>query len=548
MNNRTKTLAVLIAAAFATAPALADERENLEMLRQTTLNLIDALVDNGVLPKDKADALVRAAEKKAAQTVREKTAAEAKTVRVPYVPESVKKEIREQLKQEVLAQAKSERWAEPNAVPEWLDRIKWEGDIRLRYQSESYARGNTPATDYDPSLGYGALTRAADVGATNSFNAYTGNTEAERTRIRLRARLGMLARISESWSAGVRITTGNTSDRVSTNQSLGQNFNKYQLLLDRAYLKFDPAEWLSISGGRIPNPWYGMDVIWDEDLNFEGVAATFKPVISADARFRPFITVGAFPLRESSPPVAKSRWLYGGQAGAQWNLSHATQLKFGLAYYDFNRLEGAVIPDAEYDNVLNSYTTADYRRFEYESGLRQKGNTLFATNASTDFNQKTVWGLASKFRPVVVSAGIDFGRFDPVHVLLEAEYAKNTAFDREEIFRRTGYQLTDGKSSAYQVRLTVGMPQLKAAHDWQVYGGYRYLGSDSVVDAFTDSDFGLGGTNLKGYFIGLRYGVDRNAFLNVRLMSADTIYTPTLIDPDHKFGVDVLQADVNVRF
>lgn len=546
--NRTKTLVILIAAAFAATPVLADEREHLELLRQTTLNLIDALVESGALPKEKADGLLKAAEKKAAKAVREKTSMEPKPVRVQYVPETVKNEIREQLKQEVLAQAKNERWAEPNAVPEWLDRIKWEGDIRLRYQTESYPQGNTAAKDFDPSLGYGSLTRAADVGATNSFNAYTGNTEDDRSRLRLRARLGMLARVSDSWSAGIRLATGNSTDRVSTNQSLGQNFNKYQLMLDRAYLKYDPADWLSISGGRIPNPWYGMDVVWDEDINFEGLAATLKPIINLDAPFRPFLTVGAFPMRESSPPVANSRWIYGGQMGGHWNLGQSTNFKFGLAYYKFQGLEGHVIPNAEYDSLLNVYTSPDYHRNEYESGLRQKGNTLFATNALTDFSQKTIWGLASKFAPVVLSAGVDIGRFDPVHLVLEGEYAKNIAFDRDEISRRTGHTLSDGKSHAYQVRMTVGMPQLKAVNDWQVYGGYRYVGSDSVVDAFTDSDFGLGGTNLKGYFLGARYGVDRNAFLNIRMLSADTIDTPTLIDSTHKFGVDVIQADVNLRF
>jgi len=546
--NPTKTLAIIIAASFVATPVLADERERLELLRQTTLNLIEALVESGALPKEKADGLVKAAEKKAAQTVREKSTIDSKNVRVQYVPETVKNEIREQLKQEVLAQAKNERWAEPNAVPDWLDRIKWEGDIRLRYQSESYPRGNTPAREYDPSFGFGALTRAPDVGATNSFNAYTGNTEDDRLRFRLRARLGMLARISESWSAGIRLATGSSTDRVSTNQSMGQNFNKYQLMLDRAYLKYDPAEWLSVSGGRIPNPWYGMDVVWDEDLNFEGVAATLKPITAQDASFRPFLTVGAFPMRESSPPVASGRWIYGGQLGGHWNLGRATNLKFGLAYYKFEGLEGGVIPNTEYDIVLNAYTSPDYRRYEYESGLRQKGNTLFATNALTDVSQKTIWGLASKFAPVVLSAGMDFGRFDPVHVVLEAEYAKNTQFDKNEISRRTGYSLSDGNSRAYQLRLTVGMPKLSEVNDWQVYGGYRYIGSDSVVDAFTDSDFGLGGTNLKGYFLGLRYAVDRNAFLNVRMLSADTIDTPTLIDSSHRFGVDLVQADVNVRF
>ena len=62
MNFRKKYLGLLIAVIFAAAPARAnDERASLETLRQTTLNLIEALVDSGVLPRDKANAMFKKA-------------------------------------------------------------------------------------------------------------------------------------------------------------------------------------------------------------------------------------------------------------------------------------------------------------------------------------------------------------------------------------------------------------------------------------------------------------------------------------------------------
>ncbi len=69
-------------------------------------------------------------------------------VRVTYVPEHVRREIQDQVKQEVVAQAKQERWGDVNAVPEWLDRLKWEGDFRLRYQNELFADSNAPARGF----------------------------------------------------------------------------------------------------------------------------------------------------------------------------------------------------------------------------------------------------------------------------------------------------------------------------------------------------------------------------------------------------------------
>lgn len=534
----------LLVVAAAGQSALADDRESLEVLRETTLNLIDALVDQGVFSREKADAMVKAAQVKAARAVTKEKPKSGAPVRVQYVPETVKNEIRDQLRQEVLAQAKNERWAEPNAVPAWVDRIRIEGDMRVRYQPEYADEKNTLPIDYiiaaagNNSTGREA-TRAAGF-LTNNGVSPTANTQEDRERFRLRARLGVLAKVSDSWSAGMRLATGNVTDRVSTNQTMGQDFNKYSFLVDRAYIKYDPAEWLSVIGGRIPNPWFSTDMVWDEDLNFEGVAATFKPVFG-EGSFRPFLTFGAFPLREANPPTRDNRWVKGMQLGTKWDLAQHSRLTIGAAWYQFDNLEGRVEADAAFAGSKPAYG-----KYEYGSGLRQKGNTLFRTNASID-GGTTIWGLASRFEPVNLTASLDLAHFDPVHVVLSADYVKNTAFDRSEIQRRTGLNLVDGKDYGYLYRIMVGMPKLAQRHDWNASFTYRYLGSDAVVDAFADSDFGLGGTNLKGYILGMNYGLDPNAFLGLRWMSAQSIESFSL-NPNHRFAVNVLLADVNVRF
>jgi hypothetical protein len=563
MKTKIASFAVAAACACMTGAAqAASERESLEILRQTTINLIDGLVENGVFSREKADALIKAAEKRAAAKVRADEKAAPGPVRVQYVPEHVKNEIREQIKQEVLAQAKNERWAEPNAIPSWLDSIKWEGDLRLRYQIDDFPSGNSSSANYAfeswedwigvNGLGFSgidpnATTRAADFAKVNGNGVATGNSTENRERLRLRARLGLLAKISESWSGGIRLATGSSTDRVSTNQTLGQDWNKYTLMVDRAYLRFNPDERLSVMGGRIPNPWFSTDLVWDDDLNFEGVAATWKPM--QDSRtLSPFLTVGAFPIKEENPPASSGRWMHGVQAGTQWNINSDTRLKFGFAWYAFHNFEGQVESNSSL-NVSFTPEAASYGQYEYSSKLRQKGNTLFRTNAAQDRGETSYWGLASKFRPINLTASLDLAQFDPIHVILTADWVRNTAYDRNEIRSRTQgrVSLSDGKSHGYQYKLTLGMPRLKEARDWQVSFAYRYLGSDAVVDAFTDSDFGGGGTNLKGYVIGLQYAVDRNAVVGLRWLSADQIdsFAP---GTNLKFSQDVLQADVNVRF
>jgi hypothetical protein len=90
-------------------------------------------------------------------------------------------------------------------------------------------------------------------------------------------------------------------------------------------------------------------------------------------------------------------------------------------------------------------------------------------------------------------------------------------------------------------RITVGYPKVGNLWEWNVYTAYKYLESDATVDAFTDPDFGLGGTNLKGYIVGGRLGLGANVWAQLKWMSANS----TAGSP---FAVDVLQLDINGKF
>lgn len=557
MNNpdfsfkcRALSVAVLLAV-MATPAARADDGEDIETLRSTTQELIETLVEAGVLTRDKADNLVRVAQararaKKAAAPAPAVAENGKKTVRVFHVPESVKNDLRDEIRRDVMAQAKSEGWAQPGVVPDWLERFSFEGDMRLRYQSDRLPGSNTPA-------GYAFIDSASYATRAVDMLNLSSNAQDNRDRFRLQARLGVQAKLSDTLDAGLRITTGNTSDRVSTNQTLGQNFNKYSLVLDRAYLRYRPLESLTLSGGRIPNPFLSTDLVWDPDLNFEGFAATWR---QGFGRVEPFLTLGYFPLREDNPPSAGNRSLFAVQGGTALKLAEASKLTLGLAWYKFDKLEGRLENDDAYNygvDPVQGYAT----RYGYPAGLRQKGNTLLPTNALSDDCASTslsncTWGLASKFSELNLTASLDLALADPLHLVLTGDYVKNLGFDRAEIGRRMGVAPRDGKDFGYQLRAQLGYPKIARRHDWNAYMTYRYLGSDAVVDAFTDSDFGLGGTNSKGYVIGGNYGLDSNFWLGARWMSADQIeaYAPTTSATINstKYSVDTLMVDFNAKF
>jgi hypothetical protein len=361
------------------------------------------------------------------------------------------------------------------------------------------------------------------------------------------------------------LATGSATDRVSTNQTLGQNFNKYQLFVDRAFVRLDPADWVTVQAGRIPNPWFSTDMVWSDNLNFDGLAATGRWVSQGSA-FSPFATLGWFPLREQTPPSRSSRWLMGAQVGTGWDVAARTKVKLGLAYYSYNNLEGKV--DQSYALGTNSSNQAvvvtgpEYGQYEYPTGLRQKGNTVFETNP-TSVDTSPLWGLAYAFRPLVLTASAELTHFSPYSLLISAEYVKNMAFDEASFHRRAGAFFDNkspgGKSTGYHLKLAFGSAEVREQGQWQLATSYRHVGSDAVLDAFTDSDLGLGGTNLQGYTLGGSYGLYRNTSLGVRFLSAKTIDTPlnqavvniggqTVDFGQAKYKVNSLQVDLNVRF
>ena len=520
-----KSLILALSLVFAMPAHAGSEREDLEALRATTLAILDALVEKGVLSADVAQSLVKQAEKKGqeqAEAVR-KAEADSGVVRVPYIPEVVKREIREQIRQEVVAQAKTEQWGDVNAVPEWVSRLTWSGDIRLRYQDDLFSGGNAPGALFTlPPYGLGM---SNPVDPLNPIN-----TLEDRQRLRIRARLGLSAKITDAVSAGFRVTTGNTTDPVSTNQTLGNDYNKLSLVLDRAFVKAQPWDWLSVSGGRMPNPFFSTDLVWDDDLNFDGVSATFTPWARSDRTGKPFFTLGAFPLKEvesSAINLARDKWLYAAQAGLDWKMDANTRWRFGLAYYDYHNIAAVKSPD---DNLT----------YEYADSIlvaHQKGNTRFEVSPTLD---PGLYGLAADYSLVNLTATVDLAHLDPVHVILDGDVVKNVGYDKAKVNSLLATP-QEARTLGWQTKVTVGWPSIQNRGDWQTFIGYRHLERDAVLDAFADSDFRLGGTNSKGFFLGGSYGLDRNTWLSAKWLSADQI-------DGLPFGVDVLQVDFNAKF
>lgn len=571
MINKKRLLALLLIALSAAAEA--GEKEELLKLRNTTTNLIKQLVKQGVITDQMAEQMIKQAEADAEQQVAqakaldsEKSAVPADEVRVAYVPDFVKDEIRQQVRNElkeevvgdVMAKAKNEQWGLPNALPEWTRRFKLSGDLRLRSQHDEMAKGNIENGLSQPFYFDAQAINDAGGQTAAGLNQFRNTTEG-RHQFRQRFRLGIDADIADGLKAGVRLATGNQRDPVSTNQTLGNTGQRYDFTIDRAYLQYDALDddkfkWLTLSGGRIKNPWYtgggeftgGSELVWDTDLSFEGFAATVRHRLAGsdglmaknDQSDSLFATVGAFPLQESS--LSSDKWLFGGQTGMELGFENQNNLKMAVAYYDYVNVEAKQNEPGRRTCDLNTPAiTASRPEF------MQGGNTLATicqegTNGTSNGLDQMI-GLASDYNIVNANVSYEMANFAPHHLRLSADYAKNIGFDKEAVSRLLNGNVVDPETNAWQFRVDYGWPIAERPGNWNVFAAYKYVERDAVLDAFTDSDFRLGGTNSKGWFIGGNYGLMKNVWLTGRWLTADVITGPP-------FGIDVLQIDVNTRF
>jgi hypothetical protein len=552
---------------------MADDLDEVRKLRDTTIALVNALVDQGVLSREKADELIRKAEEAGKKPAGAPAVAavpapggvaapgnppaagapgspavagtpgapgaatppaaggtipgkpgEPPVIRVPYVPEAVKQQIRDEVKADVLAQAKQERWGEPGALPQWVDRFTFSGDIRLRGQADRFPTDNQPNA-------LPQLFQLPDFGAYN-----INNTQDPRNRLRLRVRFGTDVHIADSVDAGFRLTTGSVGsggDPSTENENLGNYNTRATVGFDRAFISYRPLSWLYFTGGRLGNPFFSpTTLVWGDDLSLQGVVLGVKPQLGP---VRVFATAGAFPIQDIEPNPfnsARSKWLYGYQTSAIWQATSNFNATLGAALYDYRHLEGISNPDPF--STQYSFTAAPFR---------QKGNSVLDINALANTQagtQNYLIGLASRFREANASLSLDLTAFATKHVVFNADWVRNIGFNRQEILDRTGLHL-DRRTAGTQERLTFGDVAYDRRNAWQVYVGYRHVERDAVVDAFTDADFHLGGTNATGYYLGGRYAFMPNSTLGVRWFSAKQIDGLPL-------AIDVLQLDLIASF
>ncbi|MBL7252533.1 putative porin [Alloalcanivorax marinus] len=562
MNRQFNRWALALAVAVALAgPAQAQTGDQAQaspaVSGNTTVHLIRLLVEQGVITEEQAGALMEQARRdaRAEQEAREPDVREG-DVRVPYIPETVRDGIRAEVKEEVITQAKEENWAAPNTFPEWVSRVEWFGDVRVRNESRFRANDNSDlVADYQE-----WNDTEYDISVPNVFPPLLNTRQDRENLLRVRARFGLEADLGKHWRTGLRLATGSSDSPVSTTQTLGGGLSKKEIWLDRAWISWHPGIW-TFTAGRAKSPFVSTDILYSGELGFDGVSAGWNGVsVGEHGAF--FGTLGAFPLGyisddfpsdEQNKKASEDKWLLGAQLGIDWRFQEDQRFLAALAYYDFNNIEG------QRSSPCPLYAGYQSCRSDWSApAFMQKGNSVFLLRDivlepgnEADTAMPQLVGLASEFQLLDINLRWRTPLFNDYELSLAGNYIHNLAYDEDEMFERsdglilnnfdTNGELESG-ADAWMVHAAFGDDlDLARAGNWQVFFGYKYIEPDALPDAFNDSSFHLGGTNAKGYFLGGSYAFTPDLSARGRWLSAEEVYGQPL-------AIDVLQLELNARF
>jgi hypothetical protein len=354
-------------------------------------------------------------------------------------------------------------------------------------QVAAVAKKSNEQSAFDQKLAWAAKTQfKGDVRIrqeTIKIDGEPNNGGRDKDRQRIRARLGAYTEINPQVDTGIRIATGGGDDARSTNQDLG-------------YIDYHPDQIknLHIIGGKMLQPWVSMgDVIWDSDINPEGLAVTYKYPLGSSAEL--FGSLGNYNLKDNvdgdGVQFRHDLRLTAGQLGSRFNITDNLKMTLGGSVYAYqndedSRCTGTSTPCAL--AVNGNSANNEFRLYE-------------------GFSQLDIGGL-------------------PMPLSFYGQYVKNN----DAVTDQDTAWLLGAKSKVFGLNLDYN---------------YRDVQRNAVVGAFTDSDFANGTTGSRGHKFKVGYDIDKNFAIGATyfLTKAD-FASRTQRDAD----ANTLQLDAEAKF
>jgi len=243
----------------------------------------------------------------------------------------------------------------------WAEKIKIQGDLRTRYQYQDQTQDNN----------------------------------VDRSRGRLRYRLGVIANPMAALEVGAGLASGGNNQR-SNNQSFDATFTSKGINLDYAYMRYEFGSGITTVAGKFKRKtflWAPTDVMWDSDINPEGFSANYR---KRNEWGEFFANTGVWVLEENSRSSDDPFMTYG-QLGQKWKTGNW-----------FGTLSGAVYAFAD-ANAVTDFTASEGTNTDHHLGSINVAGELgtnigggkarvlgeYINNWETDTD--TAWALGAKY-------------------------------------------------------------------------------------------------------------------------------------------------------
>lgn len=313
-----------------------------------------------------------------------------------------------------------------------------------------------------------------------------------RERWRYRGRLSLSGKVNDQMKAGIRLVT-NQGDPISDNTTMGgigEPGEDAVVRIDRAYFDWSVVEGANLIFGKMSQPWNAVaDLIMSGDVNPEGMAA--KYAMKADA-VSMMLNGGAFVLKERK--TDDETMLFSGQVAGKFNTGEKSYIMAGASVYAFDNIKG--------NEELNKFG----KNSTETVGEDDDAVSVYAT----DYN--VVEGF--------VEAGMNLGS---IPLTIGAQYAVNTE--------------ADDNDTAY-----LGTFAAKLPNNFALGYQYRYVEADAIFGGWAeDTDFGNGGTDLKGHIPYVKYKINKNFDLKAQ-------YAMGQKGVDNGTDIDTFKIDLVAKF
>jgi Putative porin len=451
--------------------------------------------------------------------------------------------------------------AEKSSADKWklstsISEMELYGDLRLRYE---YRGGRTDDTPVAPP--------GAGVAGTNDWQ--------ERERERYRLRLGLRGTLLDDWFFGLRLET-NASSR-STNVTFGADTSSSSpggggpfakgddtVYVGQAYGGYKGFPGVTLTAGRMPNPLVTTLMVWDPDINPEGLAEQWKhtftigggaappPSFSKDGKIvlppalsEPFLKIDIFAnfaqfvyddSNPENPLGARSTTTANGGKQLVPN-TDAFLLAWQVgAKFDFPKKFYFQLAPTLYNYTGNG----DTFNIHYQGGSPNITNSDSLAQNQTGINSLLVFDVPAEIGWKI--GGLPMRIFGDFAVNLEAD-------DRAEA---AGHSGRGGDRYAYQIGLGIG--QLKKKHDWEIDAWWQHQDQYALDPNLVDTDVFDSKLNLQGVAVRVGYMLSDAVGFNLNWAYAwridDALGTGGLgdigINPMDQY--QIFQADLTLKF